>query len=240
MEGAAAAVERMVAGHDAKLSGVVRIATTETLASCLVVPALRALRDEHSQLEVELLIDYRALDIARREADLAVRLPRPTQPALICRKLGQYGFALYASPDYIAKRGRPIRGQGLAGHSLIGYLQPVAGLAAPYLGESLEGAIAGFNSNSTFAQLRAAAEGLGIAELPCCIADKESGLERVWRDEPPNLCPLWLVSHEDLRRGAKIRIVSNAIAQFFRSRASTFRNGSVARKALHALGSRSS
>ncbi|MGH7985736.1 MAG: LysR family transcriptional regulator [Candidatus Binataceae bacterium] len=225
MEGAAAALERLVAGHDSRLSGTVRIATTEALASCLVVPALCTLHDQHPGLEIELLVDYRALDIARSEADLAIRLPKPTQPSLVCRKLGQYGFALYASPDYMAKRGRPIRGQGFTQHSLIGYSQPVAGLAAPYMGESLEGATAKFNSNGTFAQARAGSAGLGIAQLPCCVADRDPALERVWPDEPPDVCPLWLVSHEDLRRGVRIRIVSNAIVNFFRLHSAMFRNG---------------
>jgi hypothetical protein len=62
---------------------------------------------------------FHSLDIARRQADLAVRLPRPTESHLVCRKVGTYGFALYASRDDLAKVGAPERGRGLNGHSLI-------------------------------------------------------------------------------------------------------------------------
>jgi DNA-binding transcriptional LysR family regulator len=77
MESAAADLERIVGGSDALLAGSVRVTTTEGLAYQLVAPAIAALRETHPELRIDLLVGARSLDIARREADLAVRFARP-------------------------------------------------------------------------------------------------------------------------------------------------------------------
>jgi len=95
------------------------VTTTEALADQLVAPAIAGLRQAHPELQLDLMVGVRSLDIARREADLAVRFARPSVSELICRKLGEVGFSLYASERYLAKVGVPKRGQGLAGCDLI-------------------------------------------------------------------------------------------------------------------------
>src|SRR6201986_1648048 len=112
MESAAMDLERIVAGSDALLAGSVRVTTTEGLAYQLVAPAIAALRETHPQLRIDLLVGARSLDIARREADLAVRFARPQASDLVCRKLGEIAFALYASKRYLASKGTPKQGQG--------------------------------------------------------------------------------------------------------------------------------
>ena len=92
----------------------VRSTTTEALAHRVVAPAIAALRRSHPALQVDLMVGVRTLDIARRDADLAVRFARPTAPELICRKLAAVGYSLYASRRYLAKRGVPKRAGGLA------------------------------------------------------------------------------------------------------------------------------
>ena len=225
MEGAALAVERRAAGQDARSAGRVSVATTENLACQLVVPAVAELRTTHPQLEVNVLADFRLLDITRRQADIAVRLPRPAESRLVCRKLGAYGFTLYASGDYLAKRGTPKRGRGLGGHWLVTYLDPMSGPGPPFMGESFDGSLVVFRSNSTFAQMVAVTNGLGISELPCCLGDSQPRLQRVWPDEPPTPYPVWLITHEDLRRAARIRLVSNAIVKQFEQRRGILRYG---------------
>src|SRR5262249_4155400 len=98
MEGAALDLERLAAGHDAQFTGSIRLSTTEVLAAQVIVPHLATLRERYPQLQVQLVTGVRSLDITRREADIAIRLARPTAPSLVCRKLGEVGFALYASP----------------------------------------------------------------------------------------------------------------------------------------------
>ncbi len=225
METAAMAVERLVTGHDAQSAGLVRLATLEMFADQIILPALATLLEKHPQLQVDLLVGLRTLDIARRQADIAVRIPRPIDSNLIGRKLGEFGVTAYASHRYLAARGAPKRGMGLSGHSLIDYLGAPPAIGAPFLGESLEGARLAMHTTSTFAQMKAVADGIGISVLPCCLADNRPELERVWPDERPTMRPVWMVMHQDLRRAARIRLVSNAIAEAFERNAATLRYG---------------
>jgi DNA-binding transcriptional LysR family regulator len=226
MEVAALELERLAAGHDAQFTGSIRLTTTEVLASHVIVPHLATLRERYPQLQVELITGIRSLDVARREADIALRLARPTAPSLVCRKLGELGFALYASPRYLAEHGSPQRGQGLAGHRLISYVgTPPSGFGPLFMGEALEGAQIALCSNSPYVQAKAAASGVGISELTCLIGDDYPGLIRVWPDEEPMLRSVWLITHEDLRRSAKIRVLSSIIADAFEREAKILHYG---------------
>jgi len=225
MEAAALAVERLASGHDERSSGLVRVTTLEMLARQVVVPAIANLMEMHPQLRVDLLVSLRTLDIGRRQADIAVRIARPTDASLICRKLGEFGVTAYASRRYLEKYGRPQRGAGLRGHSVINYLITPASLGVQFHGESLDGArFAMQTSASAFTQMEAVAHGVGIAELPCCLADEHPQIERVWPNERPTMRTVWLVTHPDLRRAAKIRVVSNAIADEFERNATVLRS----------------
>jgi len=230
MEAAAQAVQRQAAGQDTLSAGLVSIATTDTLAFQLIAPALAELRASHPELQVNVLVGFQSLDLSRGQADMAVRIPKPVETHLTCRRIGTYGFTLYGSRAYMAKRGRPTRSQGLNLHSLITFLDRVSSPDPPFMGESFEQSQIVFKSNGTFAQLAAVANGLGIAELPCCIADLYPELERVWPHEPPVPYPIWLVTHEDLRRAAKIRLVSAAIVKQYDERRGILRNGLGSRR----------
>ena len=155
MEAAAIAVERLATGHDTRSSGLVRLTTLEMLAHQVILPALATLLDKNPQLQVDLLVGLRMLDIARRQADIAVRTPRPTDSNLVCRKLGEIGVTAYASSRYLAARGRPKRGTGLRGHSLIKFPFTPPELGVPFHGESLEGAVVAMHTMSGLVQIKA-------------------------------------------------------------------------------------
>ncbi len=226
METSAFDIERLVAGHDSQYGGRIRLTTTEVLATHVIVPELAALRERYPQLQVEILTGIRLLDIARREAEIAVRPVRPTAPSLVCRKLGEFGFALYASRDYLARYGTPTRGRGLKGHFLMSYVgTPSPGFGPLFMEESVEGAKIALRSNDKTVQARGAAEGLGICELSCVFGDTYPGLVRVWPHEEPMLRPIWMVIHEDLRRAARIRLLSSAIEEAFQRHAKLLRYG---------------
>ena len=226
MEGASVALERLASGYDTRSTGVVRVATVEILAYQVIVPAVSRLQQAHPELQVDLLVGLRTLDIARRQADIAVRIARPTDPSLICRKLGEFAVAAYASHHYLAAHGRPPRGAGLKGHALIDFLVTPPSLGARFDGESLDGARISMHTTATaFTQVKAVAEGIGICELPCFLADAHPQLDRVWPGQRPTMRTVWLVTHQDLRRAAKIRLVSSAIADAFEREAAILRYG---------------
>lgn len=227
MQGAALALERMVAGHDSRTAGTVCLTASDVLGRRIVMPVVVALRKSHPELQIDFLTGIRPLDIARREADLAVRVSnvRPVDAQLICRKLGEIGFTLYASRQYLERHGTPVRGQGLSNHDLIGF-PGMPRLVRPFfMGESLQGARFALRTNDQYLQLTAASECLGICELPCFFGDSHPEVVRVWPEETPSLRPIWLITHRDLRRGARIRVVSAAIADAFESKAKMLHSG---------------
>src|SRR5262249_37412488 len=95
---------------------------------------------ESAALDIDLTVGVRSLDIARRGSDLAIRFVRSAAPELVCRKLGEVGFSLYASQLYLAKLGIPKRGHGLGGYDLITFTGAPAAASPFFMGESLNGA----------------------------------------------------------------------------------------------------
>lgn len=229
MEGAALDVERIAAGRDSLPAGTVRLTTTEALAHRVVAPVVATLRKAHPGLQVDLMVGVRTLDIARRDADVAVRFARPMASGLVCRKLGEIGFSLYASRRYLARCRAPQRGAGLAGYDLITFTGAPAATSPFFMGEALEGARIALRCDNPLIQLQAAAHDAGIVELACFLGDESAELARVWPDEPPALRTAWLVVHQDLRRSARIRVVTSALAEAFRRHSRILRNGSSGR-----------
>jgi len=216
IEATALEIERRAAGQDRELGGTVRLTATETLAARFLIPAMAALRRRHPELEIELIPDYRILDLSRQQADLAMRNARPADPRLVCRRVGGFAITLYASRAYLAARGRPRRGAGLAGHDLVSWTYLLPATRTQFMGESVTGARIVFRSNSTLALTHAVAEGFGIGFIPCYLADEHPRLVRIWPDAAPHMQKLWLIHHEDLRRTARIKLVADAIAAALR------------------------
>ena len=228
MESAATDLERIVAGRDSRIAGSVRVTTTEPLAYQLVAPAIAPLHETHPALQVDLITGVRSLDIARREADLAVRFARPLASDLVCRKLGEIGFSLYATKRYLARAGIPKRGRGLAGFDLITFTGAPAATSPFFMGESLEGARVALRCDSPHIQVRAAASHVGIVEAACFLGDSTPGLIRVWPDEAPARRVAWLIMHQDLQRAARIKAVSGVITEAFRRQRRTLEQGIAA------------
>ena len=228
MESAAMDLERVVAGRDSLIAGSVRVTTSEALAYQLVAPAIAALHETHPELRVDLITGVRSLDIARREADLAVRFARPSALDLVCRKLGEVGFSLYASKRYLASAGIPTRGQGLADFDLIAFTGAPAATSPFFMGESLEGARVALRCDNPLIQVRAAASNVGIVEAACFLGDSSPDLIRVWPNEAPARRVAWLIMHQDMQRAARIRAVSSVITEAFRRQRKILEQGVAA------------
>ena len=225
MENAALDLERAAAGRDSLAVGSIRLTATEALAHRVIAPAIAELRKNNPDLRVDLAVGVRSLDIARREADLAVRVGRPSGSGLVCRKLGEVGYSLYASRRYLAKHRTPQRGEGLAGHDLITFTGAPAATSPFFMNESLDEARIALRCDNPLIQQQAAANGIGIAELACFLGDDCADLVRIWPGEPPALRSVWLVLHEDLRRSARIRVVSSMIGDTFRRQRKILQHG---------------
>jgi DNA-binding transcriptional LysR family regulator len=215
IESATIELERQLAGRDKTPAGLVRITATETFSARFVIPALAALRRRHPELEFEVLPDYRRLDLSRQQADIALRNVRPAEAGLVCRRIAEFGFSLYASRTYLRRHPPPPEGGGLVGHDLIAWSYILPSTKDQFRGVAVDGARIALRSNSTNALLHAAINGLGIAPLPCYLGDEREELERIWPKAPPAMETLWMIYHEDLRRTARVRLVADALVQAF-------------------------
>jgi DNA-binding transcriptional LysR family regulator len=213
MEDAVLRGEQRVLGSDRKLSGLVRVATTEMLGELVVLPALRVLHERHPQIRLEVLTGSGQLDIARREADVALRYVRPERGDLVARHAGSVAFAVYASKKYLAARGRPVRGRGFPGHDVVAHNTAVrlSWPGQPGI-EPGDGRVV-LRTNSTQMILHAVRMGLGIGPLPCFLARGDRSLERVPSVPPPQIGQLWLVVHADVQRTSRVRPVIDAIEE---------------------------
>jgi DNA-binding transcriptional LysR family regulator len=219
IESRALAVERVLLGQDERCEGRVRLATSDTFASWFLVPRLGPLRQRQPGIVIELVTGNRPLDLARREADISLRLGKPTQPQLIARKLGRAAWALYASPDYLARRGRPPPAGQLRGHDVIGFDDELGSSAgATWLRTHARQATIVMTTNSLAAQTAAVKASLGVSALPCLIGDVEPGLRRIASGLVGHH-DIWMVVHPDVRTSARVRAVMAALADLIKGEA---------------------
>jgi len=206
-----------LSAEDRGLEGTVVITATEPIAAGLVVPALTAFRVKHPGIAVELVTDIRALDLSRREADIALRLVRPDQGDLKLRRLGAVGYALYASPAYLERHPKSNAAAGLAGHDLIDWPVDYTIIdQVPWLRAHAARATVVLRSSSAMTRLAAAAAGVGIALLPQLLAALDPRVVRVPSVAPPTQ-DLWLVTHRDLATVPRIRATATFLADAARA-----------------------
>lgn len=214
MEDEALGLARDLAGQDRRLSGRLRVTCSETLAHGLLTPILARFRAVHPSVVIELAVDSRVLSLSRREADVALRVARPREGDLWGRKLADVAWTAYGARDRLAGRSLATAAD-LCGHSLIGWEEGTAGIkAAEWLAETAPAAAVVYRTNSLLNQLVAARAGIGLAVLPCYLGDPEPGLARALPCPVPALArELWIVTHQDLRRTARVRAFFDAVAE---------------------------
>lgn len=207
-------IERLVTGQDQKVEGKVRLTIPEAMNS-YVLQSLAALRERHPSLLVEVLSDNRDLDIRRGEADLAIRIRDISDPDLIGRRIGSSGWALYAAPVYIDRKGTVASPSDLREHDLIQYDASLAGVpGAAWLAMHAPDANVVVRGNSVTAVCDAAAVGFGLAALPCFLGEQHPALRRIY-PECIGTADVMLVVHPDLAHVARVRATMDFIVELF-------------------------
>jgi DNA-binding transcriptional LysR family regulator len=179
----AAARTRLMDSKD-KPSGELRITTTMGLGSIWLTPRIAEFVELYPEIETTLLLDDNELDLSMREADVAIRLRRPTQPDLIQRKLFTVHHHLYASPEYIRKFGIPKTVEDLDKHKIVVFGQAPVWLVTVNWLETAGRAEDNprppvLRVNSAYGLRRAVEAGVGIASLPDYIVSRELGLVQI-------------------------------------------------------------
>jgi DNA-binding transcriptional LysR family regulator len=179
----AAAKTRLMDSKE-KPSGELRITTTVGLGSVWLTPRIKEFTELYPQINVTLLLEDRELDLSMREADVAIRLRRPTQPDLIQRKLFTVHHHIYGSPDYVKKHGIPKSVEDLDQHKIVtfgqapGYLTTINWLEIVGRSEDNPRPVA-LRVNNAYGLRRAVQAGVGIGSLADYIVPPDSNLVQI-------------------------------------------------------------
>jgi DNA-binding transcriptional LysR family regulator len=197
-----------------RISGVIRVTTSEGLANAVMAPALNAFRKLHPKVRVDLVVDESRLDLARGAADVALRTgARPTESGLVVRRLTPMAWAAYCSRDYAERRGRPSSVDMLCRHAVIGAEGPIAALPGwTWLLAAAPEAEVVARSSSLTNLISAVKAGLGITVLPCFLADSDADLVRCIGPIPGVQSDLWLLTREDARDIRRVRAFIDFLA----------------------------
>lgn len=202
------------------LSGTVRLSTPEAFGAHFVAPAAREFHERFPGLQLELVPESRAVNLTRREADIAVGLSRPTQGRLTSRKLADYTLGLYAAKTYLDAH--PLDSlDALRQRPLVWYIDELIDVPElRYLDQIVAGGATVFRSNSIAAQHAAVASGLGFGVLHRFAAEADPRLRRVAAETLSLQRAYWLSVHEDLAHLPRIRAVCAFLKDVVAARAS--------------------
>ncbi|AKK01663.1 MULTISPECIES: LysR family transcriptional regulator [Pseudomonas] len=206
------ALELGVAGRDDKPAGTVRLATSENLATDLVIPALPAFRERYPGICLEIITSTVTAELGRREADIALRVVRPTRGNLKVRRVGHMTYSVYGSRDYLARH-PCIEGEPLGGRHFITWDDSHGFMpAAAWLMREHPRCKVALVTSSLPTQIAAVRAGLGLAVIPDFLVAKEDFI-RVVPPEQMFSAEVWLVTHADLAASARVRAVADFIAE---------------------------
>jgi len=206
-----AMTEALLTESKEKPAGRIKVTTTVGFGSSWLAPRLQKFLQMYPDVSMSLLLDDTDLDLAMREADVAIRMHAPKQPDLVQRHLMQIHWVVVAHPDYLAHAGTPTRPEDLDDHKLIlfgDYRPPVADIN--WLAEA--GRRAGsprralMEVNNLHAMAMAIRSGMGIGVLPDWMAGELDGLTRLLSEMKAPKVDVFFVYPEELRNSKRVAV----------------------------------
>lgn len=207
-----AALVRAASGEREAVHGVVRIAASEVVGVEILPRILTGLRERYPALVIELVLSSNAEDLIRREADIAVRMFKPSQEALVARHIGKIEVRLHAHRRYLDRMGTPVGVADLAGHTLIGFDRETAAIRS--MGRRVTGfdrSMFALRADSDLAQLAMIRAGYGIGGCQVGVAKRDPALVQVVSEAFQLTLDTWVAMHEDLRSSSRCRAVFDAL-----------------------------
>ena len=203
-------VESNLSGQKDKINGKLVVTTVVSFGTTWLTPRIKEFMDLNPGIEIELIFDDRELDLATREADVAIRMRRPKQLNLIQKKFVDFNYHIYGSNDYLEKNGYPKTLKDLDKHKFITYGK---GAPSPVYNPDWVlkvGAKEGkkrrslMKVNSVYGLLLAVQSGVGLAALPDYITHNINGITRVLPDEPGKPTETHFVYPSSLKDNARL------------------------------------
>jgi DNA-binding transcriptional LysR family regulator len=205
MASTAAALARAASGEAEDERGTVRVAASDIIGAEVLPPIIAAFRRAHPKIEVELVLSNRNENLLQREADIAIRMVRPTQQHLVARKIGDVPVRLFAHRSYVKRHGVPTSLAELRGHDLIGYDR----IPALFEGANVIVSAGDFclRSDNDLAQLALLRAGAGIGGMQTQMGLRDKAMVPVLHRHVVLPLEMWLVMHEDLRESRRVRLM---------------------------------
>lgn len=214
MSDAAALISMTALSHSQTLTGEVTVTATDLLSSAFLPGLLAPLRDTAPGVRIQVKASSAVQNLARHEADIAIRHARPDQPDLIARYVGDARATLYATSVYLDRVGRPKSPRDVADLAFVGTPDPER-LIAPLHHQGIplrpENFVVTCENNTVVWQMVKA--GFGVGVLPNGLCEPEPGVEKVLPSLTPLSVPVWLATHRELRTNRRIRVVFDELAR---------------------------
>lgn len=187
--------------------GELRVTTTIGFGTLWLAPRLKNLYAKYPHLKIDLILEEKVLDLAMREADVAIRMKEPSQADLIRRRLMDVTIRFYASREYVEEHGLPQTVEDLADHRLVSHspsspqVSAGADWIAPFLSSERESLL---TVNNYYGILQGVQNGLGIGALPNYLIADFPNLVNVLPDEMSKTIPVYLAYPEELRHSKRV------------------------------------
>ncbi|HLH49904.1 MAG TPA: LysR family transcriptional regulator [Roseiarcus sp.] len=209
----AAALLRVASGQSGEARGVVRVTASEVIGAEVLPAILGPVREAHPGLAIELVLSNRIENLLHREADIAVRMVRPDQDALVARRVGPIPLGFFARQDYLQRHGVPETVADLGEHALIGFDRDAASMRAleAQIGK-VDRDLFALRTDNQLAHLAAIRAGFGVGVCQVGLARRDPSLVRLLPEFEPSL-DTWLAMHEDLKETRRCRVVFDALVE---------------------------
>lgn len=196
--------ERRIAGRDVKPSGELRVTTNDSLVAHLTTPMFGAFCRQFPEIKLDVVIENRALNLSRRDADVAIRATSVPPETLVGRRIAAIAWAVYGAKGCgIEPTDDPA---ALVDHCWIGFGESISVIGpARWMAGRVSPARIFYKLNTVLGLSQAIEAGLGIGFVPCFIGDKSAGLERLLTAPMTFDASLWLLTHPDLKTSARVR-----------------------------------
>jgi DNA-binding transcriptional LysR family regulator len=210
---AADALVRAASGEAGAARGTVRITASEIIGAEVLPKILAGFREQHPAVTIELVLSNRPEDLLQREVDIAVRMVRPIQSALVARHIGRVALGLFARRCYLQAHGFPHDLDGVRQHSLIGFDRaPYSARLLDQLGIALSPDMFALRTDNDLAQLAAIRAGFGIGVCQLGIARREPDFVQLMPEGFGFELEVWVAMHEDLRTTRRMRLMFDHLA----------------------------
>ena len=200
-------------GRSEAIAGTVRITASDIVATYILPEILTALHQAEPEIVIELVASDRTENLLQREADIAIRMYRPTQTDVFTKKVGDMRLGLFAAPSYIERRGAPRSYIGILDHDFVGYDRNdvmIRGFRAAGVDVDRDFFTFRCDNQVVVWQMVIAGYGLGFNQLK--IGHAEPRVVQVELDGVLPELPVWLTSHSELKTSHRVRRVFDFLA----------------------------